>query len=169
MHAIYLLSVWLHVLAATIWIGGMFFIVLVIVPWLRHGGNREAAGAFLRETGERFRGVGWVCFGIIVVTGTFNLWVRGVRVSDFGRGEWIASSFGTLVMTKLTAFALVLGVSVVHDFSVGPRATRAIERNPESKQAGRLRRQASLLGRANALLALVLVAVGVMLVRGALW
>lgn len=169
MHSLYLLSVWFHILAATIWIGGMFFIVLVVVPWLRHGGDRQSAGAFLRETGERFRGVGWVCFGIIIVTGTFNLWIRGVHLSDFGRWEWISSSFGTLVMTKLTAFALVLGVSAVHDFSVGPRATRAIERDPQSKETQRLRRQASLLGRANALLALVLVAVGVMLVRGAFW
>jgi uncharacterized membrane protein len=168
MHLFYLLSVWLHILAATVWIGGMFFLVLVVVPWLRRG-DRAAAGAFLRETGERFRTVGWLCFGILLVTGTYNLRVRGVKLSDFASGEWLASPLGRTVLYKLGGFAAVLAVSAVHDFVIGPRAAAAIQRDPHSPEAEKLRRRASLLGRANALLALVLVAVGVMLVRGVPW
>lgn len=78
MHALYLLSVWVHILAATVWLGGMLFLVLVVVPWLRKGGGTDAA-VFLRETGERFRSVGWGCFFVLLITGTFNLWFRGVR------------------------------------------------------------------------------------------
>lgn len=70
-HALYLFSVWVHILAATVWIGGMLFLVLVIVPWLRRGGRADPA-LFLRETGERFRNVGWTCFGLLLVTGTFT-------------------------------------------------------------------------------------------------
>ena len=168
MHTLYLISVWLHILAATVWIGGMAFLVLVVVPWLRSG-NRANAGTFLRETGQRFRNVSWTCFGILVVTGSFNLWIRGVRLSDFGRGAWLSSAFGQTVLLKLGCFALVLVVSMVHDFSVGPRASTAIARDPQSPAAHTLRRRASLLGRVNVVLALVLVAAGVMLVRGALW
>jgi copper resistance protein D len=168
MHTLYLISVWLHILAATVWIGGMAFLVLVVVPWLRSG-DRAHAGTFLRETGERFRTVGWTCFGVVLVTGTFNLWIRGVRVSDFGRAAWLSSAFGQTVLLKLGTFAIVLLVSTVHDFRVGPRASRAIARDPRSSEAQRLRRRASLLGRVNVVLALVLVAAGVMLVRGALW
>ena len=96
MHALYLLSVWVHILAATAWVGGMFFLVLVVVPWLRKGEGSNAA-VFLRETGERFRSVGWACFGLLLVTGTFNLWVRGVRVSDSQRGskEYLGFGHGT--------------------------------------------------------------------------
>jgi copper resistance protein D len=165
MHALYLFSVWLHILAATVWIGGMYFLVLVVVPWLRRG-DRASAGAFLRETGERFRTIGWACFALLLVTGTFNLWVRGVRLEHFTEGAWLTSWFGAAVLLKLAVFALVLGVSVVHDFVVGPRASRAIERDPRSAQAQAARRHASLLGRGNAMLALVLVAIGVVLVRG---
>ena len=117
MHALYLLSVWLHILAATVWIGGMSFLVLVVVPWLRRGGRVEAA-VFLRETGERFRNVGWSCFLLLAATGTFNLWVRGVRLSDFGRAEWLTSPFSKTVLLKLGVFALVLTVSVVHQVAV---------------------------------------------------
>ena len=165
MHALYLLSVCIHILAATVWVGGMLFLVLVVVPWLRKGGRTNAA-IFLRETGERFRNVGWVCFLVVLVTGSFNLWVRGVRFSSFGNAEWLGSSFGKTVIAKLSVFALVLAISAVHDFVAGPRATVAIEANPRSTEAQQARRRASMLGRFNVLLALILVAAGVMLVRG---
>lgn len=165
MHIAYLLSVWIHIVAATIWVGGMLFLVLVVVPWLRRGGRVDAA-VFLRETGARFRNVGWGCFGVVLLTGTFNLWARGVRLSDFVREEWLSSPFGKTVVLKLLVFAAVLTISAMHDFAVGPRATAAIARDPRSEHAAAMRRRASLLGRANVVLALVLVGAGVMLVRG---
>lgn len=165
MHALYFVSVWIHVLAAITWIGGMFFLVLVVVPWLR-GRDRATAAVFLRETGTRFRNVGWTCFAVLLATGVLNLWLRGVRPENFTQREWLTSPFGHAVICKLGLFALVLVLSAVHDFFVGPRATLAVEDDPHSPAAEALRRQASLLGRANALLALLLVALGVILVRG---
>lgn len=170
MRFLYLASVWIHIIAATIWIGGLFFLVLVVVPWLRGGGAGAVdAGTFLRQTGERFRAVGWICFGLVFVTGLFNLWVRGVRPANLADAAWWASGFGGAVGLKLLAFALVIGVSWVHDFQIGPRATEAIGRDPRSEETRALRRRASLLGRINAVLALVLVALGVVLVRGWPW
>jgi uncharacterized membrane protein len=168
MYALYLFSVWLHILAAMTWIGGMLFLVLVVVPWLRRGG-REHAGAFLRATGRRFRTVGWGCFVVLALTGTFNLWMRGVRLTDFVRPEWLASPFGRAVLSKLGVFVAILIVSAAHDFVVGPRATSAIAASPRSSEVENLRRQASVLGRANAFFALVIVALAVMVVRGAPW
>jgi putative copper export protein len=165
MRTLYFVSVWLHILAATIWIGGMLFLVLVVVPWLRRGGRAHAA-VLLRETGGRFRNVGWACFVVLAVTGTFNLWIRGVRPGDFLRAEWLESPFGRAVLVKLSLFMLVLATSVVHDFIVGPRATDAIERDARSADAARLRGHASWLGRINVLLALLLLAVAIVLVRG---
>lgn len=165
MQALYILSVWLHVLAAITWVGGMFFVVLVVVPWLRRGG-RANASVFLRETGVRFRTVGWTCFAIVLTTGTFNLWVRGVRLGDFTQADWRSSPFGQATLLKLGVFVLVLLVSGVHDFSLGPRATIAIAKDPSSTEAERLRRRASVLGRLNTILALALVGLGVILVRG---
>lgn len=167
MRLLYLTSVWVHILAATVWIGGIFFLVLVVVPWLRRGGPDVVnAGAFLRETGERFRNVGWICFGLLLVTGTLNLWIRGVRFGNLASAEWWTSPFGSAVGLKIAGFALVLVVSAVHDFVIGPRATDAIQRDPRSDEAAALRRMASKLGRLNGVLALVLVALGVVLVRG---
>lgn len=168
MRVLYLVSVWLHILAATVWVGGMAFLVLVLVPWLRRAGP-ELAGPLLRDTGRRFRGVGWLALGVLVSTGTFNLWVRGVRVSDFLRPEWRASPFGETLLLKLALFASVVVVSAIHDFRIGPRASTVCVREPHSPEARALRRTASRLGRLNGLLALGLVALGVCLVRGLPW
>ncbi len=143
------------------------FLVLVVVPWIRAGGQ-VSAGVFLRETGRRFRNVAWVCFVIFIITGSFNLWMRGVRVSDFFQTQWLSSTFGMTVLWKIGLFAVALILSSIHDFVLGPRATAAIERDPRSPEAASLRRRASLLGRVNVLLALAIVFVAVLLVRGAL-
>ncbi|MBK9071467.1 MAG: DUF4149 domain-containing protein [Myxococcales bacterium] len=168
MYGIYLLSVWLHILAAITWIGGIAFLVFVVVPWLRRS-DRTIAVTFLRETGERFRAVGWICFAILLVTGTYNLWFRGVRFGDFVRSAWLHSTFGKAVVIKLALFVVVLIVSAIHDVSIGPRAALAMEQEPGSLHAERLRRKASMLGRLNALLALALVAAAVVIVRGWPW
>ncbi|HWV39649.1 MAG TPA: CopD family protein [Vulgatibacter sp.] len=165
MHALYVLSVWLHILAAVTWIGGMFFLVLVVVPWLRKG-DRARGAAFLRETGVRFRDVGWTCFAILLVTGTFNLWARGVRLHHLVDPAWLGSPFGSAVAWKFGLFLTVVGVSAWHDFWLGPLAAAAVERDPHGREAERLRKLASKLGRLNVLLALGLVAFAVIIVRG---
>lgn len=165
MHALYVFSVWLHILAATTWVGGMAFLVLVVVPYLRKT-DRQRGAALLRDTGMRFRNVGWTCFAIVLVTGTFNLSMRGVHLSDLTQLAWLGSETGRAVVLKLSLFVLVLVLSGVHDFVIGPAATRAIEKDPQSSEAERYRKAASWMGRGTALLALGLVFAGVVIVRG---
>jgi len=168
MSLLYVVSVWIHILAAITWIGGMFFLVLVVVPWLRRG-DRAQAAAFLRDTGFRLRKVGWTVFAILIVTGSFNLCFRGVRLRDLVDPEWLATPFGRAIGYKLAAFAVVLALSVVHDFFVGPQAAIEGAKDPDGPRAKRLRRLASLLGRANVVLALLIVWLAVVVVRGWPW
>lgn len=168
MGALYLFSVWLHILAATTWLGGIVFLVLVIVPALRHA-DRATAVTLMRDSGQRFRTVGWSCFFVLSLTGAFNLWWRGVRWSVLFDSAWSATLFGRVMWLKLAVFALVLLLSGVHDFLLGPKASRALIQVPHGPDAERLRRAASLLGRLTALLALALFALAVVLVRGAVW
>lgn len=167
MRLLYLMSVWLHVVAATAWIGGMLFLALVVVPWLRKEPGQ--AGQLLLATGARFRVVGWICLAVFAVTGGFQLYVRGVRFSDFWHVDWRHGWFGHLVLAKLGMFGLILGLSAWHDFWVGPQAAAAMAADAGSMRARRGRKAASRFGRANALLALIMVALGVMLVRGPAW
>jgi uncharacterized membrane protein len=166
MHAFYLFSVWLHILAAIVWIGGMAFLILVLVPAIRQPQYRGVFASLIHWTGLRFRLVGWVCMGLLLLTGTFNLAYRGFGWTDLWSGKLWQGSFGTILGAKLLLVAVILVASTVHDFSIGPRATSELQQAPASTEAVRLRRQATWLGRLNMLLALVVVALGVMLVRG---
>jgi putative copper export protein len=165
MHALYIASVVIHLLSAITWIGGMLFLVMVAVPWLRKG-DRALATLAMRELGTRFRTVGWVCFGLLIATGSFNLWVRGVRLASFADAGFRSNGFGRALLLKLGAFGLVLLLAAFHDFVLGPRASAALGSRPPAPDADRLRRAASWLGRANALLAIAIVVLAVILVRG---
>ncbi|MFM2416568.1 MAG: hypothetical protein RL385_1291 [Pseudomonadota bacterium] len=164
----YLISVWLHILAATTWLGGMVFLVLVVVPILRRG-DRKSAAALMSASGKRFRSVGWTCFVVLLITGSFNLWWRGVGFAQLFDMTFAARGFGLVMWLKLSVFGLVLILSAVHDFVIGPRATALLQAAPAGADAERMRRVASLMGRVTALLALVLFALAVVLVRGAVW
>ncbi len=165
MHLAYVLAVFLHILAAIVWVGGMASLMLVLVPWLRRG-ERAQAAVFLRETGTRLSKIGWVCFAVLAVSGSFNLWLRGVRWHSFISRDFLASPLGRIVVVKLLLFLTIVGLSAVHDFVIGPRATQLLQQAPQSAEAEKLRALAGRLGRLNALLALLIVFVAVLLVRG---
>jgi putative copper export protein len=68
----YVTSVYLHILAAATWVGGIIFLVAVVVPSLKHV-DRAAAAPMLRATVFRFRALGWVAFAVLLATGLYNL------------------------------------------------------------------------------------------------
>ena len=165
--------VFFHILAAIIWIGGMFFLALVLVPTLR-GESQAVRSALLGAAGVRFRTVGWVCLVALLVTGVFNLKNRGFSWETIASGDIFTETdtFGHILAGKLLLVALVLAVSAFHDFRLGPasiQAARSRDAGGDPARAETLRRRASLLGRLNALLALVIVFLAVALVRGLPW
>jgi copper resistance protein D len=164
---VYQLSVLLHILAATVWIGGMLFLALVIVPVTRGLPPRERSALFHR-VGVRFRTVGWACIAVLVVTGAVNMAYRGVTWENVFTAELWASDFGRVLALKLALVVAMLLLSVYHDFVLGPASTRAHAAGDgrPAPEADVLRRRASLLGRANAALALLVVALATLLVRG---
>ena len=57
-HALHLASVWLHILAATVWIGGMAALGLLLVPLLRRERFQDVARPLLYASALRFRWIG---------------------------------------------------------------------------------------------------------------
>jgi putative copper export protein len=161
----YVLSVYIHILAATVWVGGIAFLVLVIVPALRRA-DRAAALPMMRETVMRFRTVGWCAFAVLVVTGLYNLHARAIGWAQLSSAAWRATPLGRALIAKLSLFAGVLVLSAVHDFWIGPRAMRALEEAPDAPRTKRLRHATGWIGRINGLATIVIVFLAVTLVRG---
>lgn len=161
---IYYANVTIHVLAALLWLGGMFFLAAVGAPVLRGVEPATLRAELFRRLGEQFRRVGWIAISVLLITGTLNLHFRGLLNSElWGSREFWGSSLGTALAWKLGTVAIMVGISGVHDFVTGPAAARL---EAGSEAAIRARRQASWLARVNALVGIVLVIAAVRLARG---
>jgi putative copper resistance protein D len=158
-HSWYLFCVYLHILFAMIWVGGMLFFVFVIVPLLKKPELKEMYGVLISNIGKRYRILGWISLVMLIVTGILQMGFRGYSLSSL----WNASpgnSFLEILRIKVLLVVVILLVSMLHDFWVGP----SVSQQKGEKQAS-FRKAASWLGRANLVLALTVVALAVMLVR----
>jgi putative copper export protein len=96
----------LHVLAATVWVGGQFTLA-GLVPGLRALGDDVP-----RTVARRFNRIAWPAFGVLVATGIWNL--LDLPVGDFDT-EWQVT-----LMVKITVVALAGISAAVH---AGARST----------------------------------------------
>jgi putative copper export protein len=84
----------LHVLAATVWVGGQITLA-VLVPVLRRLGS-----GIPRTAARRFNQVAWPAFAVLIVTGIWNVIAVHAQISG---------SYQTTLVVKL----VVVGVSGV--------------------------------------------------------
>jgi putative copper export protein len=83
----------LHVLAATVWVGGQL-ILAALVPALRRFGT-DVVGAAAR----RFNQVAWAAFAVLIVTGIWNIVAVSPQISH-------SASYRTTLIVKLVAVAV---------------------------------------------------------------
>lgn len=162
--SLYFINVTVHVLAALLWLGGMFFLAVVGAPVLRTVEPPALRAQLFRRLGEQFRKVGWVAITVLVITGTLNLYFHGVlSLTVLSDGAFWTTPYGRALGWKLGAVAAMLIVQAIHDFIVGPAASRLPTGSPELL---RVRRRAAMLARASAVLGVIVVIAAVRLARG---
>ena len=165
MSAAYYLAVVVHLLAALFWLGGTFFLGLVGAPVLRAVEPPALRQQLFQQLGQRFRTAGWVAIAVLVATRCPAAALRGLLhwSGVFGSPAFWRTPLGLSLAVKLSAVVLMIGVSAVHDFVLGPAAGRAPSGSPAALA---LRRRAALLARVGALVGLVIVLAAVRLARG---
>lgn len=156
---------WLHLAAAMVWIGGLAFISMVLVPTLRAPALRPQALVLLRTSGRKFQRIAYASFVTLAVTGIANLYFKAGGSLDVVRA-FLPTPYGRLLAAKVLLVLAIVALSLYHDFVVGPQAARALEADAASGEAKALRRRASWLGRINTLLSLVVMTLALLLVRG---
>lgn len=158
-------SMWLHLLAGIVWIGGLAFISMVLVPTLRAPELRPQAVLLLRTAGKKFQRVGYASLVALVVTGAVNVFLKA-GASTAAVAALLPTTYGHLLVAKVVCVVAIVGLSLYHDLAVGPAAARAMQADAASDAAATLRRRASWLGRINMLLSLVVMTLALLLVRG---
>lgn len=157
--SLYVWSVYVHVLAAIVWAGGMIFLGPIAAPALRRVEPASTRDEIFLSIGRRFRPVGWVCIALLVVTGLVNLGALGLN--PFRDPSFLlVPPLGHVLLTKLVLVLIVVILSALHDFVWGPRAFAL---GPESPEGQRYRRRAIGAARLNVVLVLVIVFLAVAL------
>ncbi len=114
------LVLWVHLLAATAWIGGMIFLTVVLVPVERGITDPKLRFELVNKIGTRFKYLGWVCIAILVITGLYN---AVIRIPSWD--ALFSTRYGLTLITKLAFVALMIALSAIHDFYLGPRVAES--------------------------------------------
>jgi copper resistance protein D len=161
---VYFVNVTIHVLAAMLWLGGMFFLAVVGAPVLRMVEPPALRAQLFHKLGRQFRLVGWIAITVLVVTGFINLYYRGMLSwTQLSSEAFWATRYGHALAWKLGAVTVMIGVSAIHDFVHGPAAARLAPGTPAALTA---RRRAAWMARINAIVGIIVVIAAVRLARG---
>ena len=114
-----------HLLAATVWVGGSIALVFVGVPAIRVL-EGEPRGRAMRELGLRWRPLGYGALLVAVLTGVY------LASHDRDKGR---SPFDTVLWVKVGLTAALVVVSYLHNYVYGPRLQAEIrEGKPEKSR-----------------------------------
>jgi uncharacterized membrane protein len=109
----------LHVLAACIWVGGQLTLG-VVIPVLRPAADDpdpEAARVRIRAVAQRFQVAAWIAFAVLVATGVWNL--MALHVSQRGTA-WM-----TTLLVKLFCVAGSGIAAAIHILVFAPQVRAA--------------------------------------------
>lgn len=159
-HHLYVISVFIHVISACIWLGGMLFLILAFIPGIK---NHPDKVDLIANVSLKFRNVGAVALILLLITGIYQLQYRGVQWNlDF----FLHTSFGKIAGLKILVFTGIILISIVHDYFLGSKAIDAWKNDPEHADTIRLRNSSRMMGRMSFLLAILAVFLGVLISRG---
>ena len=124
MWLLWTIVLFVHVSAATFWVGGQLMLTFVIMPLLRRNAPAELVGPLARLSGRRFAKISnWGLFPVLGLTGPLLAWHDGVRLHNLDH-----TSFGHVLEVKTLMVAVVLGLAGAH----GAAAKRLSRRGARS-------------------------------------
>ena len=92
------LRLFLHILAATIWVGGQLTLA-ALVPTLRAMGAQAPKAA-----ARRFNQVAWPAFAVLVLTGIGNIVAESDKQSDPGYQATLGIKMALVLLSGVSAF-----------------------------------------------------------------
>ena len=164
----YFLNVWIHILAAAVWTGGLIYTAAVVVPFaLSH--QDEERQRILRGLGRRFRWIAWGSIVVSILTGIGNLVLRltPIKLSQIFNGEVfdpekVERLIAIWLPWKLMLVIVMIGLMAFHDIT-SMRAARRYEGSPDSAPGNRAGSRAAALA---TLVAILVLYASVRLVHG---
>lgn len=117
-YAFAIVSDWLHLVAAGVWVGGIFQLALTL-PKSVAGLPDLARLSVLARVIPRFSGLAVAATALLTLTGIYNSWIHLVRVRDL-----ITTPYGITLLVKIMLFLLMLPLGGFNRFFIRPRVEK---------------------------------------------
>ena len=139
------LVTWIHLLSASIWVGGCIFIGIVLAPMLKNlASTAEERVILMIRIGRRFNMLAIPSLAVLVATGVYNAstWFTSPDVI-------LDSTYGTILVLKVAVVASMIVAFVIHVKISGGKIEQELmtEHNPASVHISTLRTRIIWLGR----------------------
>jgi len=156
------ISVWIHIVAVTVWIGPQFFLFIAAIPALRTVEDVQVRTRVMRIIVTRFGWMAWIALAVIVASGIGNLFMVG---DDAPFSLWSTDyRWSRVFAEKMVFVGLAAGLTLVHTFYVGPQQLRFAEQmNADPAKIRNLRRLSVAVSGVTLLASIAAVYMGVLL------
>src|SRR3989304_6652612 len=126
MELISVILLWLHLLAAVTWVGGIVFILYVAIPATMQA-PEPAGGSLMAELAKRFGPLANYSITVLVVTGVFLAALNGLTP-----GYRLSGFMGLTLSAKYALSFLMIAIHLYRGLILAPRTARA---EPSEKNA----------------------------------
>ncbi len=116
-----LLVLWLHILAAVIWIGGNLVMAMVVVPYFKRSVSPVERIQILSQIGRRFEPIVWGCVLVLIFSGLLNIFLSYPDLTG------LAGAFMRTLLIKLLLVIVLIFLTAIHSFVIGPRLSQAVD------------------------------------------
>lgn len=120
------IATFLHLLAASTWLGGIIYINLVLMP-IAKTFEPAAAGQLMRENGKRFPLISWISVGFLIITGLMLL--NKDALFDF------STDYGTFLTLKLITVVIMISIGLYITFLLYPKLMKLAPQDGEAPSA----------------------------------
>lgn len=126
---------WLHILAAAVWIGPQFLLFLAAVPAIRTVEDAQSRAQAMRVLTTRFGYLAWGAMVVLIITGIGNVFELDADLDELFDRNW-----GTIFEVKMALVIVVIALTALHSFLIGPRLMRMQESAADEAQIAAARR-----------------------------
>ena len=149
---------WIHILAATIWVGPQVFLFVAAVPAVRTIEDMQVRTRVMRVITKRFNSLAWGALTVLVITGIANLYEHDLEIDQL-----FDVNFGVVFQVKMTLLIATVALTGLHSFVLGPRVLRMQESAVDAAEIAPVRRWSIIVSAVNMLIALGIVFCGALM------
>lgn len=158
----------MHILGIALFVGPQFFLAFAWIPASRGITDLPTRVQAMRTITQRFLWLGGIGLGLILVAGTYLIMSWRSYYAQPDEVGFNSVWYGVLFSVKMLVLAVMLTVTGIHTFVVGPKQVALMEQKAQGKpvtdaQILVVRKRSMRLSISGLLLTLALMALGVMM------